>query len=59
MAQSTNDPNHTAPIIRQGRALVKAIEGISEIDATGHIEQFVTRLLVASRKERLLPPLPG
>jgi hypothetical protein len=53
-----NEPDHTDHIIRQGRALVKAIGGISEIDATGHIEQFVTRLLVASRKERLLPSLP-
>ena len=48
------EADHAKRIIRQGRALVKAIEGISEIDATGHI---VTRLLVASRKERLLLPL--
>jgi hypothetical protein len=52
------EADHGKSIIRQGRALVKAIEGISEIDATDHIEQFVTRLLVASRKERLLPPPP-
>jgi hypothetical protein len=44
--------------IRQGRALVKAIEGISEIDAAGHIEQLVTQLLAMSCKGGLLRPLP-
>ena len=40
-------------IIRQGRALVRAIEGLTEIAPTGPIERFVVGLLLTSYKGRL------
>jgi hypothetical protein len=48
------DANETADrIIRQGRALVKAIEGLSEVDPTGPIERLMIRMLLDSYKQRL------
>jgi hypothetical protein len=47
--------NETADrIIRQSRALVKAIEGLSEVDPGGPIERLMIRMLVDSYKQRLL-----
>ena len=40
-------------IIRQGKALVRAIEGLTEIEPTGPIERFVVGLLLTSYKGRL------
>ena len=40
-------------IIRQGRALGKAIEGLSEIDPSGPIERLMIRMLLDSYKRRL------
>jgi hypothetical protein len=40
-------------VIRQGRALVKAIEGLSEVDPTGPIERLMIRMLLDSYKQRL------
>jgi hypothetical protein len=46
--------NETADrIIRQGRALVKAIEGLSEVDPGGPIERLMIRMLLDSYKQRL------
>jgi hypothetical protein len=46
--------NETADrIIRQGRALVKAIEGLSEVDPGGLIERLMIRMLLDSYKQRL------
>lgn len=47
------DPELTDRIIRQGRALVRAIEGISVIEPTGLIEQALAGLLQAAYKRRL------
>ena len=48
----------TGRIIRQGRALVRAIEGISEIEPTGPVERFITWLLT-SYKQRLRAIVAG
>ena len=46
--------NETADrIIRQGRTLVRAIEGLSEVDPTGPIERLMIRMLLDSYKQRL------
>jgi hypothetical protein len=42
---------HWDPAKNQG--VVRAIEGISEIDPTGPIERFMVRLLLYSYKQRL------
>jgi hypothetical protein len=46
-------PHPTDRILRQGRALVRAIEGLSEIEASGPIERFIAGLLLAAYKRRL------
>jgi hypothetical protein len=43
----------TDRIIRQGRALVRAIEGLATIEPTGPIERALASLLVAAYKRRL------
>jgi len=43
----------TDRVIRQGRALVRAIEGLTTIDPTGPIERAIAGLLVAAYKRRL------
>jgi hypothetical protein len=52
MANATADR-----IIRQGRALVKAIEGLSEVDPGGLIERLMIRMLLDSYKQRLDAPI--
>jgi hypothetical protein len=52
MAEAT-DAELVNRIIRQGRALVKAIEGLSEVDPTGPIERLMIRMLLDSYKQRL------
>jgi hypothetical protein len=52
MSEAT-DAEHVNRIIRQGRALVKAIEGLSEVDPTGPIERLMIRMLLDSYKQRL------
>jgi hypothetical protein len=47
------DPATTDRIIRQGRALVRAIEGLSEIEPGGPIERFIAGLLLAAYRRRL------
>lgn len=40
-------------VIRQGRALVRAIEGLSEIEPSGWFERALVRLLLAGYRRRL------
>jgi hypothetical protein len=40
-------------VIAQGRALVRAIEGLSEIEPSGPIERLIAGLLLAAYKRRL------
>jgi hypothetical protein len=47
------DPETTDRILRQGRALVQAIEGLSEIKPTGPIERVIAGLLLAAYRRRL------
>ncbi len=47
------NPELTDRIIRQGRALVRAIEALSTIEPTGPIEQALAGLLLADYKRRL------
>jgi hypothetical protein len=53
MAQYTNDPTHTDRIIRQGKALVRAIEALSTIEPSGWFEGWQARMLQAAYKHRL------
>jgi hypothetical protein len=46
-------PHPTDRILRQGRALVRAIEGLSEIEPAGPVERFIAGLLLAAYKRRL------
>ena len=46
-------PHPTDRVIAQGRALVSAIEGLTEIDPTGPIERVIAALLLAAYKRRL------
>jgi hypothetical protein len=48
-----SESDHTNRIIRQGRAFVKAIEGLSEVDPTGLVERLMIRMLLDSYKQRL------
>jgi len=50
---NTTNPTHTDRVIRQGRALVKAIEGLSEADPGGPIERLMIQMLLDSYKQRL------
>lgn len=43
----------TNRIIAQGRALVRAIEALGEIEPSGWFERALTRLLLAAYKRRL------
>lgn len=47
------DPNTTARVIHQGKALVRAIESLSTIEPTGPIERFIVGLLLPAYKRRL------
>ena len=47
------DTSLTDRIIRQGHALVRAIEGIGAIEPTGWLERQLARLLLAIYKRRL------
>jgi hypothetical protein len=47
------DPDVVARTIRQGKALVRAIESLSTIEATGPIERFIVVLLLPAYKRRL------
>ena len=52
----SNDHNEldlTDRIIRQGRALVRAIESLTTIDPSGPFERAIAGLLVAAYKRRL------
>jgi hypothetical protein len=56
------DLTHTARIIAQGKALVRAIEALGTIEPTGWFEWWQARLLQAAYKERLralVAVLPG
>ena len=50
---SHNDLDFTNRIIRQGRALVRAIESLTTIRPTGLFERTIASLLVAGYKRRL------
>ena len=52
-----SNPDLTLRVIRQGRALVRAIEALGTIDPIGWFERAITRLLLAAYK-RLLPSGP-
>jgi hypothetical protein len=47
------DPELTAHVIRQGKALVRAIKSLSTIEPTGPIERFIVGLLLPAYKRRL------
>jgi hypothetical protein len=47
------DPELTDRILRQGRALVRAIEALGTIEPTGPFERALARLLMAAYKRRL------
>ena len=49
----TLDPAATDRIIAQGRALVRAIEGLGEIDPTGPVERTMAGLLLRVYKRWL------
>jgi hypothetical protein len=46
-------PALTARILRQGKALVRAIEALGTIDPSGPVERAVARLLLYTYKRRL------
>jgi hypothetical protein len=50
---SRNGPELTDRVLRQGRALVRAIEALGTIEATGPIERTQACLLMAAYKRRL------
>jgi hypothetical protein len=47
------DPDVVARMIRQGKALVRAIESLAVIEPTGPIERFIVGLLMTAYKRRL------
>jgi hypothetical protein len=47
------NPDVVARMIRQGKALVRAIESLTTIEAAGPIERFMVDLLVPAYKRRL------
>jgi hypothetical protein len=47
------DPDVVARTIRQGKALVRAIESLAVIEPTGPIEQFIVSVLLPAYKRRL------
>jgi hypothetical protein len=47
------DPDVVARAISQGKALVRAIESLATIEATGPIERFIVGLLLPAYKRRL------
>jgi hypothetical protein len=52
----------TDHVINQGRALVRAIEALGEIEPTGWFERALSRLLLAAYQRRLhgiLSTVPG
>jgi hypothetical protein len=48
-----NDPTLPDRIIRQGKALVRAIKALGTIESTGPFERALARLLMAAYKRRL------
>jgi hypothetical protein len=46
-------PDPAGRILRQGRALVRAIEALGTIEPTGPFERTLARLLMAAYKRRL------
>jgi hypothetical protein len=48
-----SDPDIAARTIRQGKALVRAIESLAVIEPTGPIEQFIVSVLLPAYKRRL------
>jgi hypothetical protein len=48
-----SDPDVVARMIRQGKALVRAIESLGTIEPTGPIERFTVGLLLSAYKRRL------
>ena len=48
-----NDPELTDRILRQGKALVRAIESLETIDSSGPFETAVTWLLLKAYRHRL------
>lgn len=48
-----SDSAVTDRVIRQGRALIRAIEGLSEIEPSGWFERVQVRLLLAAYRRRL------
>jgi hypothetical protein len=56
------DPELTDRILRQGHALVRAIEALGTIQPSGPFERALARLLMAATKRRLrgiVPPAPA
>jgi hypothetical protein len=56
------DPDTTARVIRQGKALVRAIESLITIEPSGPIERFIVGLLLAAYKRllrRIVESAPG
>ena len=47
------EPELTNRILRQGRALVRAIEALGTIQPSGPFERALARLLIAAHKRRL------
>ena len=47
------NPDVVARTIRQGKALVRAIESLATIEPTGPIERFIVGLLLPAYKRRL------
>ena len=47
------EPILTEHVIAQGRALIRAIEGLGEIDASGPVERTMAGLLLRVYKRRL------
>jgi hypothetical protein len=47
------NPEHADRIIRQGRALVHAIEALGTIEPSGLFERLIAGLLLAAYKRRL------
>ena len=48
-----HDPERVDHIIQQGRALVRAIEALGTIEASGLFERLIAGLLLAAYKRRL------
>ncbi len=59
MHENSPNPTETANrVIRQGRALVRAVESLSTIEPTGLIERVMIKILIAAYKHRLQAIIP-